>query len=265
MVSGFIRSHRITTIVAIGGISFAVATLYILLRKKVNQKEKQEDKESSSSTPIPSSSSADQQKGEEIMSRTSKTSNNIRENNILPNSSTQTTTTIDKMEKNKENDPIPEIITTMNSSSQDNQEIIIKSSMPESNENNSSSVIEREFEKLEVSKNGAETIERELSPIEKLLAENTPLLDWAECSFQDMESETERNGNCGQTCTDSSSTHSNEEKMADTMVVTHEMTTTNGRDYKMADSPSVDSTVKKHAFSFVAFFKQKVLKNNYVF
>jgi A-kinase anchor protein 1 len=58
-----------------------------------------------------------------------------------------------------------------------------------------------------------------------------------------MESETERNGNCGQTCTDSSSTHSNEEKMADTMVVTHEMTTTNGRDYKMADSPSVDSTV----------------------
>jgi|UniRef100_A0AC35F9R3 A-kinase anchor protein 1 len=236
MVSGFIRSHRITTFVAIGGISIAaVATLYILLRRKTNQKEK---KETITTSPPPSSSSAAAVSADqEIMSRTSKTS--IRENNILPNSTTTTSNVNEINGKNKENAPIPEII-TMESH---DPEILIKS-VPESspNENdNSSSLIEEQFNKLEVSKNGAETIERELSPIEKILAENTPHLDWAECSFQDMESETDRNGNCGQTCTDSSSTHSNDEKMTETTVVTHEMAT-NGRNYKMADSPSVDST-----------------------
>ena len=141
MVSGFIRSQRITTIVAIGGISIVAVTLYILLRKKSNHKDKK-------SSPTAESSE------KESMSRNSR-NNNVRENGVIPS------TTVEEMNgKNKENAPIPEIITLPA------QEVV--KPIPEADPAESTPVtadIENDFEKLEVSKNGNETIERELSPV----------------------------------------------------------------------------------------------------
>uniref|UniRef100_A0A7E4W2V6 Tudor domain-containing protein n=1 Tax=Panagrellus redivivus TaxID=6233 RepID=A0A7E4W2V6_PANRE len=241
MVPGSARNTRVISFVAIGGLSIAAATLYyILLRNRKQEKRKPQPKAEEKAKPVVDTTSdavltppvdaeptpesvespviegEQEVKLEAEMSRSRKSESENHEE-VVPEQI---------VEAVKEETPVADV--------KNSEPVIVVEAEQETGENVAA---EEAIERLTV-KDTAAAPEREPTPMEKMLASESSVGDWAECS----ESEVAAIDNTATPAPSAEPIPSQEE----TIIVTStseaaSSATTTTNSYKMADSPSVDS------------------------